>query len=815
MKPIPLNSAATRRRRWFRIFLAFALLGASLGFGSWSYQATERSQTYTASFIGRNSCAACHSAETQKWTGSHHDLAMDLATSATVVDPKAFDDQEFTAHGITSKFFRRGEKFFVTTDGPTGALETFEVKYVFGVDPLQQYMVEFPDKKTVRNPQGQEIELPGNRVQVLSIAWDTQKHRWFHLYPTRKFPAGDWLHWTGGGQNWNYMCAECHSTDLQRKYDLATNTYHTTFAEIDVSCEACHGPAGEHVARAGSTLGFNDPRHFHSYALNNLKSPDTLAEIETCAQCHARHHIVHGDYRPGRNYHDHYEPSMLDGNLYHADGQIREELYEYGSFLQSRMFREGVRCSNCHDPHSLKPKFPGNALCTQCHIPAKYDTPTHHHHKFDSTGAKCVECHMPETIYMEVDPRRDHSIRIPRPDLTKKLGTPNACGNCHKKPEESVDWLMAKVVEWYGPKRSESKHYGEALEAGRRHDPHAAAGLIDLAKAKPTLTTEERAAAVGPIVRAGAVALLAGYDDDAARQALEKAAADRDPLVRVAAIHAIEQRSDQQLRPFRSLLLRTLDDPIRNVRTEAAKVLTRAPPVADSPRELREKFQDVFQEWIAGQSAAADRAEPHTGIGTAYTNLLRSTEEMKYAELAEAEFQKALRLNPAYLPAVRNYAALQDLINKDEAAEKLLRQALAMIPKLDQPEQETKQLLADTDYELGWLLLRDPRGTRLGEALAHFESCIKNDPNNVEAMQYQAFALLGLNRFTAAAEALTRLCKLAPQSSGLLVQYAERAVRSGQMDQARTFLEVLLAVDPAARTKYPQINELLRQSAGR
>lgn len=818
VEPVAATSPSPGRRRWFWILSGLAFVSVSLGFGSWSYQATERSKTYTSAFVGRSTCASCHAAEAQKFAGSHHDLAMDLATPTTIIDPKAFDDQEFTEHGITSKFFRKGDKYFVTTDGPTGEMETFEVKYVFGVDPLQQYMVEFPDKKKVRNPQGQEIELPAGRIQVLTIAWDTQKHRWFHLQPKQKYPAGDWLHWTGGGMNWNYMCADCHSTDLKKNYDFASNSYHTTYSEIDVSCEACHGPAGEHVTRAQSTLGFNDPRHFHSYAIGNLKAGTSLAEIDSCAPCHSRRRIVHGDYRHGSKFLDFYEPSTLEGDLYHADGQIREELYEYGSFLQSRMFREGVKCSNCHDPHSLKPKFEGNKLCTQCHVPAQYDVPAHHHHKLDSAGAKCVECHMPETTYMEVDPRRDHSIRIPRPDLTKKLGTPNACANCHKKPEESTDWLAAKVVEWYGPKRSESTHFGETLEAGRRGDPHAAAGLIDLAKPKPTVTKEDRAAAVGPVVRASAVALLARYGDPAAETAIDKALRDADPLVQVAALRALESRGDEQLAPFRTQLFKLLDDPTTSVRTEAARGLARIPPQSHETAQ-REKFERVFQAWVVGQRTADDRAEAHTNIGSAYTALYSADDygqalpDNKYAVLAEAEYRAALRLDPTFIPALRYLAVLQDMRGRDDDAERLFREGLELVPKLDQPEAAKKRLISELEYQLGWLLAREPQVPRREEALEHFERCLALDPANAEALRNKGSILLALDRFTDGAAALKRFCLLRPDQTGLLLSFAGEALQNGQKAQAAAALKVLLEVDPDAPAKYPQLQQLLRRSS--
>lgn len=794
------------------IITLLVLLATSLALGSWSYRATQASKTYTASYVGRSSCNACHAQQVHSWTGSHHDLAMDPATEETVVDLQAFDHQEFTHQGVTSKFFRKDGKFYVTTDDADGKLATFEIKYVFGVDPLQQYMVEFPDKKKVRTPQGEEIELPSGRVQVLSIAWDTHRGRWFHLYPKQKIPAGDWLHWTGGGQNWNYMCAECHSTDLQKKFDVAANEYHTTFAEIDVSCEACHGPAGEHVARAEGALGFNDPRHFHSYALNKLKGPDSLAEIETCAQCHARRRIVHGDYRPGNRFRDFYEPEILDGTEYFADGQIKEELYEYGSFLQSRMFREGVRCSNCHDPHSLQPKFAGNALCTQCHTLAKYDTPNHHHHPPESKGARCVECHMPERTYMEVDPRRDHSIRVPRPDLTLKLGTPNACQSCHTKPTENVEWQLAKVREWYGTKREQKPHFGEILERGRKQDPHAAEALIDLARNRPTGTPDERAAAVGPVVRASAVALLTHYPSEETRKALERALQDDDSLVRVAAVRAVDQWPDDLLATYQLPLVAALADPDRTVRTEAARALTRMPPHKQNNPDGFAAFERAFAEWVEGQKAVDDQPGTHTAYGTAYANLLKATEDMKYLAPAEAGFRQALKMEPAHLPTIRNYAALLDLVNRDAEAETQLRRALAMVPKIEEPEEAKKRFTAETEYELGWLLFRDKSGTRIAEAAQHLKAAIDGGVEVPEARLYYGLSLLGLNRFSEATTEFTAFCKQTPAGVQTMLQYADRSLRTEQPDAARVFLNVVLAVDPEARNRYPQLAEMLRRA---
>ena len=419
-----------------------------------SKQAAEQPASKQAGeqYVGSQACERCHQEQFGLWTGSDHQLAMALATPGTVRG--SFDGQEFKHFHVTSRLFRRGEEFWVTTDNRQGKLESFRIKYTLGYRPLQQYLVEFPD----------------GRVQCLPIAWDTEKKRWFHLYPNEPIPHTDVLHWTRPLQNWNYMCAECHTTNLQRNYRLAEDRYETRFTEMGVGCESCHGPGSRHIELADSWKKLFKPK---DYGLPRLNDPDPRVEIETCAPCHARRRIIYPGHRPGKAFLDHYLVELLDTELFYADGQIRDEDFEYTSFLQSRMYHEKVRCTNCHDPHTTRVKLPDNRLCGQCHLPTKYDTKAHHHHP-DATkpGAHCVDCHMPETTYMVVDPRRDHSLRVPRPDLTVDLGIPNACNGCHqdKAKGETPQWAAALMEKWYGPRKG-PPHFAYAIDAGRKGKP--------------------------------------------------------------------------------------------------------------------------------------------------------------------------------------------------------------------------------------------------------------------------------------------------------------------------------------------------------
>ncbi|MDH3871769.1 MAG: multiheme c-type cytochrome, partial [Gammaproteobacteria bacterium] len=259
----------------------------------------------SAQYAGRVVCASCHAEQASLWSGSHHDLAMQPATGKTVLG--SFANTSLMNFGVTSTFFKEDDKFMVRTEGPDGKLQDYVIKYVFGVEPLQQYLIEFP----------------GGRLQALSLAWDSRAkeqggQRWFHLYPDEKIAHDDELHWTKPSQNWNSMCAECHSTHLEKNYDPVNRTFDTRWSKIDVSCEACHGPGSEHVIWAEQKPGWEklaankglsislderkdvqwkmDPKTGNA-ARNKARTTDK--EIEMCARCHARRSPISGQYAHG------------------------------------------------------------------------------------------------------------------------------------------------------------------------------------------------------------------------------------------------------------------------------------------------------------------------------------------------------------------------------------------------------------------------------------------------------------------------------------------------------------------------------------
>jgi predicted CXXCH cytochrome family protein len=669
--------------------------------------ATQPVQPAAATYVGAQRCAACHAHEAALWRGSHHDLALQDASAASVLGD--FEGARFSHGGVTSNFSTRDGRFFVNTDGPDGALADFEVAYTFGVAPLQQVL----------------LRLPGGRLQALSIAWDTRPasvggQRWFHLHPDERVPAGDVLHWTQLSQRWNTQCAECHSTDLRKRFDAAQGTYDTRFAELDVACEACHGPGSRHAAWAeagarggrdaglGVRLGeatrarwvFDEGR-----PIARREHPLTSrAELETCAPCHARRSTLREGRLPGESLLDTHRPALLEAGLYESDGQMRDEVYVWGSFLQSRMHAAGVTCSDCHEPHSLALRADGNALCAQCHRPEAFDTTQHHHHAEGSAGAACVACHLPTRTYMQIDVRHDHSFRVPRPDLSVSIGTPNACTDCHA--DRPAAWAAEATRRWFPDGRTGTSHYGVALDAGRRGLADAAPALAALAQdpAQPT------------IVRATALSLIDARAGQDAGDALRRGLADPEPLVRLGALEGA-----RSLEPAARLAaaLPALDDAHLALRIEAARALADVPAQQWRPAE-RARLAAALAEYRAALALDADRPEAQVSLATLELS-------QGDPEAARRALETALRIAPWFVPAYVNLADLERVLGRDEAGEALLRRALEVAPELAEPH-----------HALGlWLI----RAGRRDEALAELARAAALAPENARFALVHALAL--------------------------------------------------------------------------
>jgi tetratricopeptide (TPR) repeat protein len=741
--------------------------------------ASNPSSMLGAKFVGSADCATCHERENTLWRGSHHHQAMQPATSSTVLGN--FNNASFMNDGITSTFFRGDSKFMVRTDGPNGALRDYEIKYTFGVYPLQQYL----------------IAMPAGRLQALGIAWDSRPRErggqhWFFLYPGQRISFSNPLHWTGIDQTWNYMCADCHSTNLRKNYELRTRTYATTYAEVDVACEACHGPGSNHLSWArkqddwkkydgdhGLTIALSE-RNGIGWSINaTTGNPQRSVartserEIQMCARCHSRRSEIYEDSVHGQAVDDDYRVALLDQDLYFPDGQIKGEVYEYGSFIQSKMFHAGVTCSDCHEPHSLKLRADGNNICLQCHFAPKYDSPKHHFHPMGSPGAQCVECHMPTRTYMVVDERRDHSLRLPRPDLSVKVGTPNACTNCHK--DKSAQWASAAADKWYGRRPVGFQHFAEALDSGVQQAPSARQSLTNL------LADRDQPA----IARATALSMLSTLAPSSADAAVRAAITDASPLIRRAAPRALS-KSDRILGA--ATLAPLLSDPVRAVRIETAEVLA-GQPEDTLPAKVAKSMDGATDEYIAAQELNADRPEAHMNLGLLYARENR-------LQQAEDQLKTALSLDPAFGPAAVNLADLYRAQSRDAEGEQVLDEAIVRSPND-----------ASLQYALGLLKVRRQHGQN---ALDLFATAMRLDPGNARYSYVYAVALNNSGQTNTAIETLERNISVHPydrDSIAALVSFCDRA---GKSVEALNYAQRLYELDPDD----PQVRQMLKALNG-
>lgn len=615
-------------------------------------------------FLGDNNCKECHKGQFKDWKGSHHDKAMQLADSTSVLGN--FNNEKFTSQGVISHFYKKEGDFYVNTEGPDGNNHDYKIVYTFGITPLQQYIVKFPD----------------GRYQCLRTAWDSVKNKWFDLYPDFKVVHSEWLHWSRGGLNWNTMCSDCHSTNVRKNYDFETDTFNTKYAIINVNCEACHGPGKQHVEDV-KRLG-NKYASTGTMQMTLKTAPKEL--VDQCARCHMRREQFSEAFNFEGTMLDHYYPQLIEEPIYYSDGQILDEDYVYGSFIQSKMYKNNIACNNCHNSHSLKLKFEGNLLCAQCHLPEKFNTPKHHFHKMDTDGAQCINCHMPGKYYMGNDFRRDHSFRVPRPDLSLKYGTPNACSGCHKDKDDK--WAQEAFYKQYGA--VDSIHFSEKLSPGILGLPNAKSGLLELINDK---TQSE-------MVRASAVKALSQYNVENINEYISWLN-DKSHLVRGATVDILSEINNTD---YINSFLPLLNDPKRSIRIKAFYGLSGLSQVPEKYKIVYQKVKKEFftylnnnsdfvggrikranyylkkgdlQKGIEGYESALKIDNLNNQARLTLANLYYNTQN--YPKAVEA-FKTVIKQEPEYGPTYYSLALLYAELNNTDGAIELLNTAVRKMP---------------------------------------------------------------------------------------------------------------------------------------
>lgn len=727
-----------------------------------------------SNFVGSTSCIECHQNEYELWSKSHHAHSMNPPTPEHILGN--FDNIEYNDGINTHKFYKKGDKYFVNTIGPKGKPEDFEISYTFGYKPLQQYLIQFEK----------------GRYQCLHIAWDSEKNQWFNMSQmvyNEDIKHNNWLHWTNQAQNWNGMCAECHSTNLKKNYIPEADSFNTTFSEITVSCESCHGPGSGHLEWAAQPEGYRNAANNYGLMVQT-RSISNEKYVDLCARCHARRGQVSDFDHSFKDIYDYMVPTLLSEE-YHPDGQILDEDYVYGSFKQSKMFHNDIKCNDCHDVHSGERFFEGNALCYQCHTADYYGTKNHHFHKVKGEagrplnikgktievgeGALCVNCHMPGQYYMGIDFRNDHSIRNPRPDLSLKIGTPNACNQCHT--DKDAKWATKYFKQWYGEKYR--PHYGEVFALARERDPRAEKMLQNLLK--DTLHPL--------IVRATALDLLGNYNSDSSYSLLRKHIDSPKPMLRMSAIRSLHPREPKE---FANALLPVLYDPHTTISSHAAFRLSALPK-----EYIPENYNDIYNKAIAAYKKhneySADFSTGRMNLGIIHAN-------QGDFQTAKYNYQKALEIDSAFDAAKFNLALVHNQLGENDEAEKIYRWIIK-----DNPE------YIGVYYSLGLLLAEKKK---YAEATENLEIAFERSPENTRILYNLALLYQQLGNISNAEEKFKLLLSKEPENHDYLYAMATFYINSGNVNKAIKPIEKLIKRYPNSQSAQ-QLSSYLKQIKNR
>lgn len=808
-------------------------------------------------FVGSEQCVSCHQSEYQLWQQSHHRHAFAIADSNSVL---ADFSSQFTYTDGLAIFEQRSENDFegkvennvesndennvenmavekkpvdnkathyqirIQTDKGE---QIYPVAYTLGHYPLQQYLLETE---------------PGN-LQVFALAWDARPEaqggqRWMELQAGEAASAENAFHWRNYFQNWNSQCADCHTTDFSKGYkppifadgsvdDVVkeSGSFNSFWSEAGVTCESCHGPASQHIAWAN---GDGNQQNDNKGLLKNFSSVDkwefkagqsiasklqlsktnvdassnhaNLETIDSCAACHSLRQPISSMALEQNNtsWANYFEATRVREPLYFADGQIREEVFVYGSFTQSKMFQAGVTCSNCHNVHSGKvlgfdsenlAQPENDAVCAQCHRADVFAVDSHHHHPQDSEAARCVSCHMPERNYMQVDPRRDHGFHKPSPALSELLDTPNVCVDCHSKQDigkqNKVDhssddknnqWAAKTITTW-------------RAEAGLTNADAAldySSWLLRFAKLQAptsdTVTTAQQtvkwqtlevdryhllASANTPPMKKAMLLQSMPIDNAQAYQVLAARLADKSVEVRLA---AIERFADFDGRVRQQMLMPLLDDPIKAVRLAATLALADLLNIADQSNGANNQAS------LLNQALLKQRITQFIAAYKNHEELLAS--QLKLADIysrmgdfsaAEKSYQKALALVPFYVPAMINLADLYRIQQRDDKAEKILQRALdaakntaevtlkeqadqaVQAPRLSSAYIAALQQQATVEYSLGLLYVR---GKNYQQAASRLKNAASFAPQNSDYLYAYCLTLDALDQRPHAVELL-------------------------------------------------------------
>ena len=736
----------------------------------------------TNGWAGSRSCRDCHEHFYQLWSTSYHGLAMQPYTTALARAQLTPQAEEIT--GGKYHFQADIQKGLVTERSAQGTNQ-YPIVQVMGGKNVFYFLTP----------------LERGWLQVLPVAYDTRRKEWFDTTASAMRHFGDRrdeaLYWKERPLTFNTSCFSCHVSQLSKNYDLADDTYHTTWAEPGINCETCHGPSAGHAKLFRELLGKDaSPRRplphqdgrlgEASLPTNKLPADLKLIQIsklttdqrnETCAPCHAKMSPVTMNFAPGNRYFDHFDLVGYENADFYPDGRDLGENYTYTQWRVSPCAKSGqLDCIHCHTSsgrYKFKEAARANDACLPCHEDRVNHATAHTHHEAGTPGNECVSCHMPMTEFARMK-RTDHSMRPPTPATTLVYHSPNACNICHTNKDAA--WADKFVREW-----RQRDYQKPVLER---------AALIAAARKQDWKKLPEILAYLGrpdrdEIETTSLIRLLADCPSDDKWPVLRNLTKDRSPLVRASAAEALGARLDP---PNLAALLKAAGDDYRLVRVRAATSL--APiPEESLPEDQRAGVRAALADLMDSMKSRPDDMASHYNLGNFYMSRSQMPE-------AAAEFETASRLQPDALPPYVNVALAYNALGRNDRAEASLRRALRLDPTNAAANLNLAMLLAEMD--------------KPAEAEQAFRTVLRSDPKSAQAA-YNLGVLISKDR---PAEALTwceKAAVLRPEEPKYAYTLAFFQRQQGKTNEAAQTLEKLIDQAPANAECYGLLAQIYEE----
>ena len=716
-----------------------------------------------AEYAGSVSCRQCHERFYELWASSHHGLAMQPYTTEFARANLTAQTEPIRIGAYEYRAIIDGESGWVREKGPKGP-KRYPLVHVMGGKNVYYFLTP----------------MQGGRLQTLPVAYDVRTGEWFDTAASgvRHFPGTETdepVHWTDPMYTFNTSCYGCHVSQLSSNYDLKSDTYHTTWAEPGINCEACHGSGAEHVRVCQATPEGQEPNDLKIIVTKTF-SADQINSM--CNACHAKLSPITGSFKPGQRFFDHFDLITLDHSDFYPDGRDLGENYTMTTWRMSPCVKSGkLDCAHCHTSsgrYRFKNAEQPNAACLPCHRERVENVAAHSHHEADGTGSRCIACHMPMTDFARMT-RSDHSMRPPTPAATLKFKSPNACNICHD--DQDPNWADGYVRQWH------EKDYQKPIlkqaslvDAARRGDWSRLDAILTYIGSKDR----------DEVFATSLLRLLAGCESEkkwpAVIKALEK---DRSPLVRAAAAQTLHGYLTAESFPA---LLAATDDEYRLVRVRAAAALAAIPPeqLAD---EHRNQLRRATAELMESLKAAPDDYSSHFNLGNVH---MQRQDHVK----ALASYERAIKLRPDFVPPYVNAAFAYNARGQNDKAEASFRKALALDPNN-----------AAVHLNLGMLLgeLKRPR-----EAEGAFRDALKADPN-AAAAAYNLGVLLSESKPKECLTWCRKAYELRPNEGRYGYTYAFFLRQNGQVEQAIRVLRKMVNAATAYPDAYLLLGEVLEK----